>query len=61
MRRSTKVRAAESGAVGAFSGISDAPIDPDVAAVIDAWPALPDPVKATTLAAVQAALHAAGQ
>ena len=42
---------AESGAVGAQSG----PFDPDQAAVNDAWPHLPDAVKARILAIVNAA------
>jgi hypothetical protein len=42
---------AESGALGA----REAPIDPSLAAVVDAWPALPDAIKAGILAMVLAA------
>lgn len=42
---------AESGALGA----REAPIDPELAAVVDAWPALPAAIKAGILAMVRAA------
>jgi len=42
---------AESGAVGALS----APIHPDLAAVIEAWPRLPEAVRAGIVAMVKAA------
>jgi hypothetical protein len=42
---------AECGALGA----QNAPLDPDLAAVVDAWPALPAAIKAGILAMVQAA------
>ena len=42
---------AESGALGA----ENAPIDPELAAVVDAWPALPEAIKAGILAMVTAA------
>ncbi|MCH7685408.1 MAG: hypothetical protein IH899_01785 [Planctomycetes bacterium] len=42
---------AESGAVGAQSAL----MDPDLRAVIEAWPELPDAVKAGILAMVRAA------
>ena len=42
---------AESGAVGA----AEARIDADLALVIDAWPTLPEAIKAGILAMVQAA------
>jgi hypothetical protein len=42
---------AECGAVGALSD----PIDADLRAIIDAWPALPEAVKSDILAMVKAA------
>jgi hypothetical protein len=42
---------AECGALGA----RDAPLDPDLAAVVDAWPALPAAIKAGILAMIRAA------
>ena len=42
---------AESGAVGA----ENAPIDPDLANIIDAWPTLPEGVKAGITAMVEGA------
>ncbi len=42
---------AESGALGA----GEAPIGPDLAVVVDAWPKLPDAIKAGILAIVTAA------
>jgi hypothetical protein len=33
---------------------------PDLTAVIDAWPALPDPIKAAVMALIQAALGKGG-
>ncbi|MBN2580954.1 MAG: hypothetical protein JXB10_18365 [Pirellulales bacterium] len=45
------VRGAESGAQNA----ENRPIDPDLGAIIDAWPKLPDPIKAGILAMVRAA------
>lgn len=47
--------AAESAAAGAENG----PVDPDLQAVIDAWPALPAAVKAGILAMVRAAKDSA--
>jgi hypothetical protein len=41
---------AESGALGA----REAPLDPDLLAVVDAWPALPESVKAGILAMIRA-------
>jgi len=41
---------AESGALGA----REAPVDPDLAAVVDAWPTLPAAIKAGILAMVRA-------
>jgi hypothetical protein len=41
---------AESGALGA----REAPLDPELAVVVDAWPALPDAIKAGILALVRA-------
>ena len=40
---------AESGALGA----REAPLDADLAAVVDAWPALPDAIKAGILAMIR--------
>jgi hypothetical protein len=42
---------AESGALGA----QEATLDPDLAAVVDAWPALPGTIKAGILAIIRAA------
>lgn len=42
---------AESGALGAQTG----PNDPRLAAVIGAWPSLPEPIKAGILAMIRAA------
>ena len=42
---------AECGALGA----PNAPLDPDLAVVVDAWPKLPDAIKAGILAIVTAA------
>ena len=39
----------ESGALGA----QEAPLDPELAAVVDAWPALPEAIKAGILAMVE--------
>jgi hypothetical protein len=51
LRQSPDSRAAESGAVDA----REAPIDPDLQAVIEAWPGLPEAVKAKVIELVQAA------
>ncbi len=42
---------AKSGAVGAHVG----PVDPQLASVVDAWPRLPEPVKAGILAMIRPA------
>lgn len=47
----TNQSGAESGALGA----REAPIDPELAAVVEAWPALPDAIKAGILAMIRAA------
>jgi len=49
---------AESGARGAPEGRTDTRADPDLAAVIHAWPALPDVLKAGILAMVRASADA---
>ena len=47
---------AESGTTPSTTTVQEnSPIDPDLAAVIDAWPALPDAVKAGIVAMVGAA------
>ena len=46
-----KQSGAECGALGA----PEAPIDPDLAAVVDAWPRLPEAIKAGILAMIRAA------
>ena len=38
---------------GAESGAQEAPLDPELAAVVDAWPALPEAIKAGILAMVE--------
>lgn len=45
----------ESGAECGVLGVGGAPIDPDLAAVADAWTGLPTPIKAAILAMVRAA------
>ena len=50
LRESANQRAAESGAVDAESG----DIDPELAAVVEAWPTLPKAVKAGIMAFIQA-------
>jgi hypothetical protein len=45
---------AECGALGA----REAPADPDLAAVVDAWPTLREPIRAGILAMVRAAVAA---
>ena len=50
--KSPNPRAAKSGAVDA----REAPLDPDLAVVIDAWPTLPEKVKAKVLAMVKETL-----
>ena len=42
---------AECGALGALSG----PFDPDLAAIVEAWPSLPEALRAGILAMVRAA------
>jgi len=49
--KSPDPRAAKSGAVDA----REAPLDPDLTVVVEAWPKLPETVKAKMLAMVQAA------
>jgi hypothetical protein len=54
MSRKTAVRqagGAESGALGAPM----APLDPDLAAVVDAWPTLPEPIRAGILGMIRTA------
>jgi len=51
LRQSPKQGEAESEAVCRNS----APFDPELAAVVEAWPTLPEPIKAGILAMVQAA------
>ena len=46
---------AESGALGAERALAEAPSDPDLARLIEAWPALPEAIKAGILAMVAAA------
>ena len=48
---------AECGAVGAPKGLQEAPIDSDLAAVIEAWPALPNAIKADILSTIRSASH----
>jgi hypothetical protein len=45
----------QSGAECGARGAQNAPIDPELAAVIDAWPALPAAIKAGILAMIRAA------
>jgi len=45
----------ESGAESGALGAREAPIDPELAAVVDAWPALPDAIKAAILALLNSA------
>jgi hypothetical protein len=46
---------AQSGAECGALGAQNAPLDPDLAAVVDAWHKLPDAIKAGILAMVTAA------
>jgi hypothetical protein len=43
-------RGAESGALGTQGGV----LDPELRAIVDAWPALPEPIKAGILAMIRA-------
>jgi hypothetical protein len=56
LRKSTKTRAAKSGAFvrqnGATKGSAGDEIDPDLAAIVEAWPNLPQPLRAAVLAIV---------
>ena len=45
----------DSAAPGAAVGRENTPIDPDLAAIIDRWPELPEAVKAGILAMVRSA------
>ncbi|HEX5102184.1 MAG TPA: hypothetical protein VFV87_00125 [Pirellulaceae bacterium] len=45
----------QSGAECGALGTQNAPLDPDLAAVVDAWPKLPEAIKAGILAMVTAA------
>lgn len=47
--------AGQSGAECGALGAQNAPLDPDLAAVVDAWPKLPEAIKAGILAMVKAA------
>ncbi len=51
---------AESGAESGALGAREAPIDPGLAAVVEAWPALPEAIKAGILAMVRAVGPARG-
>jgi len=42
-------------AAGAAVGSENTPIDPDLAAVVDAWPKLPEAIRAGILAMIRAA------
>jgi len=46
---------AKSGALGAREALQDGPQDPDLQAVVDAWPDLPEALKTGILAMVRAA------
>ncbi len=46
---------AQSGAVGAREAVLAVPVDPNLAAVVDAWPTLPEAIKVGILAMIRAA------